>query len=140
MRLIRRLKHESSLNESQVPCRVLLGRRNPQNGTSRVRRRVASGRLHALSPFRTSVTGASHHAMSFLRQLHRTPVLQAWLPARRCYASSSNPVQAAAGLSSKVDSKKPEPACTSTSLCRFCLTDGSPQHCHHVRPALFCQV
>ncbi|EPS95447.1 hypothetical protein FOMPIDRAFT_1043577 [Fomitopsis schrenkii] len=48
--------------------------------------------------------------MSFLRPLRRAPALQAWLPARTCYASTSSPAQAAANQSSKTEAKKPEPA------------------------------
>ncbi|PCH37815.1 hypothetical protein WOLCODRAFT_65441 [Wolfiporia cocos MD-104 SS10] len=41
--------------------------------------------------------------MSLLRVLRRPPGLTAWYPARRCYASSTKPVEAAAPTTQKAD-------------------------------------
>jgi len=54
--------------------------------------------------------------MSFLRPLRRPPALHAWLPARRCYASASNPAQASSSQDVAPAEKKSE-AVLSKSSC-----------------------
>ncbi|KAH9833070.1 mitochondrial/chloroplast ribosomal protein L54/L37 [Rhodofomes roseus] len=46
--------------------------------------------------------------MSFLRPLRRTPALQAWLPARRCYTTPSSPAQASSSEPDATAAQKSE--------------------------------